>query len=121
MGGRAGSKGLGTTPGEDPARDRLGARMRGPQPLHTPFTYFGKTRAIKGNGRRVRSPWGPDLLGMPICSASPTSLSQRGSRGNQGHSNFPARPAAFLPVLVSKETDADYRAPRGTNIAREKK
>lgn len=62
-GRRAGSKGLGTTPGEDPARDRLGARMRGPQPLHTPFTYLGKTRAIRGNGRRVRRPWGPEFLG----------------------------------------------------------
>lgn len=63
---------------------------------------------------------GPRFWGMPVSSASRTSLSQRGSRGNQGHSNFPERPNAFSPVSVSKETDADYRAPRGTNIALEK-
>lgn len=40
-----------------------GACMRTPPPRDAPFTYFGKTRAIGENVRRVVSPWGPDLLG----------------------------------------------------------
>lgn len=94
-----------------PGPNERGIRMRSSPPIDAPFTYFGKTWAVGENGRRVVSPRGPDLL---RCQMSPAFLSERGPRGNLGRSDFPARPGR----LVSKETDAGYRAPRGTNLSR---
>ena len=63
MGGRGRGQTSGTTPGEDPASAGLGATHAHSTSLLTAFTYFGKLRAIRENGRRVLRLWGPDFGG----------------------------------------------------------
>lgn len=61
-------------------------------------------------------PVGTSSLGKLIYLASTTSLSRSGLRGNRPLKP-PSETGRFLPVFVSKETNSDYRAPRGTNLA----
>lgn len=110
-GGTAAGRGRGL---ETAARaQRRGTRMRTRRPFDA-STYFRKTRAIGENGRRVVGPCGPDLLRyfstrslQLSCFSVHRVVTQAAEASQRDQSRF----------SVSKETDAGYRVPRGTNLS----